>query len=86
MLMEVPVIDCIPEGATYRYCYFDYQTRSICLLVEHPSFAPVRDGERPPEINGWDAEIEIKHIRVVEVDHGTHTQEENPVHGAGVGG
>lgn len=54
VLMGRFVIDpaSFPEGAKIDRCWYDYPTRSISVMVAHPSFEEIQTNMVPPRVMG----------------------------------
>lgn len=42
----------LPPGCSFAAAVIERNTREVCLYVEHESFAPIREGDRIPEMDG----------------------------------
>ena len=48
-ILHVPVIDGLPDGATVESVFNDFERVGFALVVYHPEFDPVPDGETIPD-------------------------------------
>lgn len=50
-VINVPVCDSIPDGASIIGVWHNYQRRGFDVVVEHPSFEEVEEGTTYPEVH-----------------------------------
>jgi hypothetical protein len=61
--ISLPITDELPEDATVRRAFVNYERRTIDLIIESESFDEVPDGAMPPRVSQM-----VETFRVVETE------------------